>query len=611
MGIALVLLTPLILSRETAYPFIVGKAIWSRSLIGVVFALWVPLALWRPAWRPPRSRLLWLLGASLAVALLAAVFGVSPTRSLWSTYERMQGVIDLTHWFAFTVVVASVTHGRREIRSFLSVQVVVGSVVAAIAVGNLYAVEWPLLGSIPEQHYPRIAATLGNADFLGAYLMVNLLLALGLAWQSFFPNAPPRDPPDAVTPPGAPEESARRWWSRRLAGAAPWIFAAMSSLFGMTLSGSLSTIVGLAGGVAFGLAGVLRQRSGRWRILLATAGAAGLFALLLTAPTPWGKAFSNPLTSRLDRLYENVLVSMGPRSASWDAGIRGFGDRPLLGFGPENYLIPFGRHASGLGAAMQVHDQAHNTLVEEAVTKGAPGLLLYLGIWGYALLIPWRAALSPDRQVRALALFAGAALTSFFVASQALFVTASHSVQFAVLSAVVVHLEPASGALPRLPQRLAAALSALFRRGWVRVAAAVGGIGLAGAGLGVNYAIHSGASAIHRGLATSQLVPFETATRRFDPLANLPRRLLFENLQRNWSELHRSRSSEAQRLLAWSETEARAALAAEPRNWQIHASLARLYGAVASTDARYAERALHHLEAALELAPNRDPWAPG
>ena len=39
-GLALLLLTPLVWAPGTFYPFSVGKAVYARSLIAVVFALW-------------------------------------------------------------------------------------------------------------------------------------------------------------------------------------------------------------------------------------------------------------------------------------------------------------------------------------------------------------------------------------------------------------------------------------------------------------------------------------------------------------------------------------------------------------------------------------------
>ena len=98
LGVLLLVLTPLVVAPGIVYPFSVGKAVWSRSVIEIAFALWAVLAAAHPAWRPPRSRLLLLLAAGLGVALLSACFGVSLQRSLWSTYLRMQGVLDQAHW---------------------------------------------------------------------------------------------------------------------------------------------------------------------------------------------------------------------------------------------------------------------------------------------------------------------------------------------------------------------------------------------------------------------------------------------------------------------------------------------------------------------------------
>ena len=111
-ALALVLLAPLIVMvpplPATYYPFVVGKALYSRALIEIAFGIWVVLALRYPSYRAPRSRLLLILGVYVLVALVASQLGVSPQRSLWSTYERMQGVVDLVHWFAFTWVLVSV-----------------------------------------------------------------------------------------------------------------------------------------------------------------------------------------------------------------------------------------------------------------------------------------------------------------------------------------------------------------------------------------------------------------------------------------------------------------------------------------------------------------------
>ena len=92
----LLLVTPFVISTGTVYPFVVGKALWSRALIEIAFALWAVLALTRPGYGPPRSWELVLLGVGLGVSLLSAWSGVS--------VERMQGVVDQAHWCVLGLV---------------------------------------------------------------------------------------------------------------------------------------------------------------------------------------------------------------------------------------------------------------------------------------------------------------------------------------------------------------------------------------------------------------------------------------------------------------------------------------------------------------------------
>ena len=66
---------------------------------------------------PPRSWLLLLLAAGLGASLLSACFGVSLQRSVWSNYERMQGVVDQAHWFEFALVLTLILRTGRDRRA--------------------------------------------------------------------------------------------------------------------------------------------------------------------------------------------------------------------------------------------------------------------------------------------------------------------------------------------------------------------------------------------------------------------------------------------------------------------------------------------------------------
>ena len=74
------------------------------------------------------------------------------------------------------------------------------------------------------------------------------------------------------------------------------------------------------------------------------------------------------------------------RTYMWNMAWQGFKERPLLGWGPENYINVFDRHfdtryfspSAGFGAWF---DRAHSIYFDYLVETGILGLLSFIGIW--------------------------------------------------------------------------------------------------------------------------------------------------------------------------------------------------------------------------------------
>ena len=594
------LLTPLIVTQATVYPFVVGKALYSRALIEVVCGLYVVLAALRPGYAPPlRSRLLLLLAASLAAGAAAAALGVSPQRSLWSDYEWMQGVIDAAHWFAFTVVAAAMLRTARDWRALLNVNLGAGCVIALLAVASSYAVAVPYFGGLPEFRYPAVATVFGNPLYHGAYMLVNSVLALGLLARSLLQAG------------GGAALTARRLG---------WGAAAALHLWALTLAGSLGAFAGLVAALGFVGGAYLflapsrtaRRVAAAAAILVGVAVVGSALLVLAAGDLPAGRIIEssyNPLLRRIARLSYST-ETLQSRLTAWQAGLAGFAERPLLGWGPENFVAVLGRHAAGLGDASMEHvAYAHSALVEEAAAKGLAGVLTYLAAWAAAVAVIVRAGRRLQAGEQALVLFAGAALIGAFVQIQTLFGHASSSLQHALLFGFVIHLEMREepAAARRRGRRAPQALAALFRRREARAALALGAVALAGAGLAANRAIHAAAVDLKRSYAAEHYpAAVERAIAGFPPLANLPRRLWFQSLANHWQELHDRGPEAAREVLARADAAAEAAVAAEPRNWIIRYSAGLMYRAAAATEPEYAVKAARFLRRSLELAPHRD-----
>ena len=280
-------------------------------------------------------------------------------------------------------------------------------------------------------------------------------------------------------------------------------------------------------------------------------------------------------------------------------------------------------------------------VIEEAVTKGLAGLAAYIALCGASAAAVLRRVRAAGPREQTLAAFAGAALAGWFVQSQVLFYAPSIWLQHMLLLAFVAHLEAATartrcvgggagGAGPGLGPGILGRLAPFAARARVALGRAVGALGraaraarlekparaaaaaaalaLAGVSVAAGHAIHAGNAAILRGETRGPFLEhLERSMRAFEPLANGPRVILFNNVAANWSLLAAHRPAEARRLLAWCGDEAEAALAAEPESWVIHHALARLYRAAAETHPEYAAPARRHFERSLALAPNLDP----
>ena len=610
MGVVLVLLTPFVVSPQTIFPFVVGKALYSRLLIEILFVCWVLLALLEPSYRPPRSRLLVLLAVVFGTAVLSACLGVSVQRSFWSTYERMLGVVDLAHWFAFAVVLVSTIRTSRDWRMLLFVYLLVGLTVALLAIGQYFVTD-----------DRRATFTLGNPVILGTHLQMSILTALGWLAFSFHRGASPSSGESA-----GKGHARRRRFPMRWAGRCFAACIVLIDLWALTLTGSRGALLALLSGLAC-LAALYLLLVSRWRFVSsgmvkpAVLGAA-LVVLLLAALHVFEPNLvdSNPLTGRLTDAPESVMK----RLAAWRAGARGFADHPVFGWGPENYLVVLGRYGSGLGAWMQVHDHSHNKLVEELTTKGLVGLLGYLAMWLVLFHSVVRAGrdMPSGRQVPVL--FAGAALMGHFVQSLTAPDSTVGSLQFTLLFAFVVYLGSAGEGRVPAPEQDArvrpsdASPAGLLRhraghRG-VRVLLAVGAVVLGGACLSANQAVYSASRAIVHAIVSAEdsTAPpgrsrayFERAIADFAPLANYPRLVLFRHVEDRWNTLRTEHPAESERMLALVNAEAAAAVASEPENWRIHVALARMYAEIGATEPEYRDEAERHRARASDLAPNR------
>ncbi len=461
--IGLVLLTPLVVMSDplprTFFPFVVGKALYARTVIELAFLAWVLLAIRYPAYRLPRSRLAALVGLYLIAMVLATVLGVSPQRSIWSNYERMMGLFDTAHWFLLIVVMAAMFRSWAQWKVLLNVNLAVGMFMALLGLSERFG-----FGPVTDTFSflaggsDRLGITLGNPTYVGAYFLVNAIIAAGMLGRSFLrPSDAPAPRAAAGTRAGRRRGRGSREEADSLVSTVALlrVFWALAAILGLTmilLSGTRGALAGLTAAVAcFAVAYLIWGRLPIIKYACAAVAVLGLAVvgtLTLGGDTP----VVRPLADRsvmVKRITQVGLedASIRGRLDSTRIGLRGAADRPLTGWGPENFTVAYDRYLTPeiVGNAAASFDQAHNKLVEELTTKGAIGFLAYMAIWVYGAFVLVRRAREQPPHEQLFTLAVGAALAGYFAQNLFLFDTPGTIGQFILLAGFVTYLDSPHG----------------------------------------------------------------------------------------------------------------------------------------------------------------------
>lgn len=348
----LLALTPLVLYRPFFHYPASTKAFFFFVVAEVVLFLLVWLFASRPAWRPARGSVSVAFFLFILVLAAATLFGVDPSMSFWSMPGRMTGLLLYLHLAIVYVAMIAVLRDERAWRTFFAVQVLSGLIIALL---HFFP---QLAGEILVQEAG--GSTLGNSSVLGAYLLFCIALAVVLAtWPST-------------------KRLARGFWTVSA-------FVFFVTLFSTDAHAAQASIaLGAILGVA--LFSMRRtslpwKRTGRTLAALLVVSSMTVAILTFVPRSPVHEAF--------------VDIGDPTRFVIWDIALKGILERPLLGWGPENFSTVFLQHynpclnspACGPGSWA---DRAHNIVLDTTAGSGVLGLLAYLAVFIVAMVALWR-----------------------------------------------------------------------------------------------------------------------------------------------------------------------------------------------------------------------------
>ncbi|NQW17643.1 MAG: O-antigen ligase family protein [Chloroflexi bacterium] len=438
-GLMALLFTPLIVSPSTIFPFIVGKALFSRTVIEITFALWLILMLRRPEYRPAQSKLAIFLGLFVLATLVSAVFGVSFQRSIWSNYERMTGTFDLFHWWAALVIMMSMIKGVTQWRLYLTAFLSIGLFISFLGLLQANEQTWGAFSWLRGQDIGRLTISLGNATYVGSLGMTLSLLGFGLFMDKMWRPSPAVATDGSASP--APRHRGRRTTGARAASpgisddlrlpiAALYLLVIVAGIYILIESGSRGSLMGLAAGLAAaGIAYSIWGSHYGWRLVsriaLAVLATGVVLFLVLPSSALSGLKDLSPVLFRSVGSTE-ADQSLHSRGVGTRSALQAFSERPITGYGFENYSTVWNNHLEDddfLGVFPEL-DVAHNDPAEILSTTGVLGFTPYALMWIWALWLAYtRFRAREESQWIDLAMLG--AIFGFFIHLLFLFDTAS------------------------------------------------------------------------------------------------------------------------------------------------------------------------------------------
>jgi len=328
----------------------------------------------------------------LIISFLSAIFGVDFYSSWWGSLERGLGIFGWLHfvvWFFMLIGVFSAERKQDALAPagladwLIKTSLGASTIISLLAIGQYF---FSLGNLLPQVN--RVYSLVGNAGILGSYLLFNIFFAGYLFFIS----------------------------QRKT----KWVFAVggLLSAMALLLSGTRGAWLGFLGGAVIFLVGrVWQSPQKKWRQRAVW----GLLAVLVLAGGLWSVRQSawiqkNPILSRLtsislaDKTAQNRLILW---RASWQA----WQERPLLGWGSDNFEVAANRYFDPrLSPYESWYDRAHNFIFDYGVADGWLGLLAYLGI---LVVAGWRLIkifkVNPNFSVAFISLLAAYLIQNFFI----------------------------------------------------------------------------------------------------------------------------------------------------------------------------------------------------
>lgn len=361
----LVILVPMVVSGSLYFPYITGKNLIFRVIVMLMVGVWVALVVKNKAYVPSRTFLFWAFAAWVLALLISAIAGPHTQQSIWSNFERMEGWITLLHLFLLFIALAGVLRTWKQWKNLFMLSVGVSVLVA------IYGVVQYLSDGVT-----RISALFGNSTYLAAYALFHVFIALLMVVRE--------------------NERVRRSVAQifRTPSVVFLLTSVFLNIFVVYRTGTRGTILGLLGGI--GISALLVALKGRSHPRARKVAIGSVLTLILVVGIFFGlKNTALVQESSVLKRFADINISeqtTRSRFMVWGMALEGVAERPLFGWGQENFIYVFDKHYNPQMFDQEPwFDRTHNVFLDWLVAGGIIGFLAYFAVFGGIIYMIWRA----------------------------------------------------------------------------------------------------------------------------------------------------------------------------------------------------------------------------
>jgi O-antigen ligase len=355
-----------IVSASTLFPFIVGKYVWFRTTIDLALIFFLLGLLLAENAQDISKRFFSVLKNPLVIAvsiftvifLLACFFGFDPKMSFWSNFERGEGGLQILHFYVFFLLLITLFDKEKDWQTIFILAMIGGLGMAVYGLLAGFGVNGFIGAKFSEGSF-RFQGSIGNPAYVAAYAIYMIFYALYLLVSKYKKNL-------------------------RSIGAVSLSLLVIIFLAVFFAAATRGAFLGLVASIiAFVVYFIFSAKRGRKWFM-----SAAILMLIAVSTMIYFKDSKFVKSLPGSRIFDISFTTktFADRAIMWKVAIDGWKERPILGWGPENYIQVFDRHfnikyfkpAEGFGAWF---DRAHSIYFDYLVETGILGLLSYLAIF--------------------------------------------------------------------------------------------------------------------------------------------------------------------------------------------------------------------------------------